>query len=179
MHTLNHFYAKTLKFDLLNKFYYTNLKKLPKLKKIILNFNCKTTDLKTLSTHLLALELVTHQKGVLTVSKHPNLFLKIRKGNPIGCKVILKKTSVLKFLSKSLNEIFPKTKNFDAVIVDRKKKDTNFSFAIKDNLNFPELSENYYLFNDLSDLNLSIVTTAKTKKETTFLLKSLQIPLRS
>ena len=91
MHFLDYFYTKTLKFDLINKFYYKELKNLPKLKKIVLNFNCRTTNLKTLATHLLALELITNQKSNLTISKRPNLLLKIRKGNPVGCKVILKK----------------------------------------------------------------------------------------
>ena len=78
MHFLNYFYTKTLKFDLINKFYYTDLKKLPKLKKIVLNFSCKTIELKTIATHLLALELITGKKGTITLSKRPNLFLKIQ-----------------------------------------------------------------------------------------------------
>lgn len=178
MHFLNYFYTKTLKFDLINKFYYTDLKKLPKLKKVILNFSCKTTELKTLATHLLALELITVQKGILTVSKRPNLLLKIRKGNPTGCKLTLKKTSILNFLSKSINEIFPKIKNFDGLSVHQKIEKTTFSFVIKDTLNFSELTENYYLFNNLSHLSLSFVAAVKEKEEMLFLLKSLQLPLK-
>ena len=178
MHFLNYFYTKTLKFDLINKFHYTDLKKLPKLKKVILNFSCKTTELKTLATHLLALEVITTQKGILTVSKHPNLLLKIRKGNPTGCKLTLKKTLILNFLSKSLNEIFPKIKNFDGIRIHQKVEKTTLSFIIKDTLNFSELTENYYLFNNLSNLSLSFVTTVKAKEEMLFLLKSLQLPLK-
>ena len=100
MHSLEYFNIKTLKFDLINKFHYTNLKKLPKLQKMILSFSCKTTELKILATHLLALELITNQKGILTVSKRPNLLLKIRKGNPTGCKLTLKKTFILNFFPK-------------------------------------------------------------------------------
>lgn len=178
MHFLNYFYTKTLKFDLINKFHYTDLKKLPKLKKVILNFSCKTTELKTLAIHLLALELITTQKGTLTVSKHPNLLLKIRKGNPTGCKLTLKKTSILSFLSKSLNEIFPKIKNFDGIAVHKKVEKTTLSFTIKDTLNFSEITENYSLFNNLIKLSLSFVTTVKEKEEMLFLLKSLQLPLK-
>ena len=178
MHFLNYFYIKTLKFDLTNKFYYTNLKKLPKLKKVILNFGCKTTNLKTLAIHLLALELITNQKGVLTISKRPNLLLKIRKGNPTGCKLTLKKTLILSFLSKSLNEIFPKIKNFDGITVHQKVEKNTLSFVIRDTLNFSELTENYYLFNNLSKLSLSFVTTVKAKEEMLFILKSLQLPLK-
>ena len=178
MHFLNYFYRRTLKFDLINKFYYTDLKKLPKLKKAILNFSCKTTELKPLATNLLALELITNQKGILTVSKQPNLLLKIRKGNPAGCKLSLKKASILNLFSKSFNEVFSKMKNFDGITVNQKVEKTVISFVIKDTLNFSGLSEHYYLFNNLSNLNLSFITSAKTKKEMLFLLKSLQLPIK-
>ena len=143
-----------------------------------MNFSCKTTEIKTLATHLLALELVTVQKGVLILSKHPNLLLKIRKGNPTGCRLTLKKTSILNFLSKSLNEIFSKVKNFEGLSVHQKVEKTTFSFVMKNTLNFSELSENYHLFNNLSNLNLSFVTIVETKEEMLFLLKSLKLPLK-
>lgn len=178
MHFLDYFYMKTLKFDLINKFHYTELKNLPKLKKIVLNFSCKTTDLKMLATNLLALELITKQRGKLTVSKRSNLLLKIRKGNPTGCSLTLKKTYRMPFFSKSFHEIFPKVKDFKGIPVHRAVKKNTFSFTIKDTLNFSELTEHYYLFNSLSSLNISIVTVGNTEKEMLFLFRSLQLPVK-
>ena len=179
MHFLDYFNTKTLKFDLINKFYYTNLKNLPKLKKVVLNFCCKTTELKTLAADLLALELVLKQKGMLTSSKRPNLLLKIRKGSPAGCSLTLKKPFILSFITKSLHETFSKIKNFDKLLISQKVEKTTFSFTIKNTLNFSELSEHYYLFNNLSDLNVSIITVVETREEMLFLLKSLQLPLKT
>ena len=179
MHFSNYFYTKTLKFDLINKFYYTDLKKLPSLKQITLNFSCKTTELKTLATHLIALELISNQKGIITISKRPNLLLKIRKGNPSGCKITLRKTLMINFLSKSFNETFPKIKNFNGIVIHQKVEKGALSFSIKDTLTFSELAEHYYLFNNLSNLNLSFVTKVNTREEMLFLLKSLQLPLQS
>lgn len=178
MHFINYFYKRTLKFDLINKFYYTNLKKLPKLKKIVLSFGCKTTELKSLASSLLALELIAKQKGILTVSKRPNLLLKIRKGNPAGCKLSLKNSSMLNFFSKSFNEVFSKIKNFDGITIHQKVEKTFVSFVIRDTLNFSELTNHYYLFNNLSNLNLSFVTSSGEKEEMLFLLKSLQLPIK-
>lgn len=178
MYFLTYFYNKNLKFDLINKFYYADLKKLPRLKKIILNSSCKTADLKTLATNLLALELITNQKGILTISKRPNLLLKIRKGDPTGCKITLKKSSVLNFFSKNLNEIFPQIKNFNGLVIRQKLEKTAFCFVIKNTLNFSELSEHYYLFNNLSNINLSLVADVETEKELVFLFKSLQLPIK-
>ena len=178
MHFLNYFCTKTLKFDLINKFYYTDLKKLPNLKQIVLNFSCKTTELKILATHLIALELITNQKGITTVSRRPNLLLKLRKGNPSGCKVTLRKTLMINFLSKSFNETFPKVKNFSGMMIHQKVEKNAFSFSVKDTLAFSELAEHYYLFNNLSNLSLSFLTQVNTREEMLFFLKSLQLPLK-
>ena len=178
MHFLAYFYNKTLKFDLINKFYYTDLKKLPKLKKVVLNSSCKTTELKALATNLLALELITNQRGILTVSKRPNLLLKIRKGNPTGCKLTLRKFSMLHFFFKSLNEVFPRIKNFDGITIHRKVEKKACSIVIKNVLNFNELSEHYYLFNNLSNFDISFVANVEKEKEMLFLLKSLQLPVK-
>ena len=179
MHFLNYFYLKTLKLDLINKFHYRDLKELPKLKQIVLNFSCKTTELKTLATHLLALELICNQKGITTVSRRPNLLLKIRKGNPTGCKITLRKTSILNFLAKNLNDTFSKTKNFNGIIINHKIKKGTLSFSIKNTLTFSALAKHYYLFNNMSNFDLAFVTNVKTKEEMFFLLKSLQLPLKS
>ena len=177
MHFLNYFYNKNLKLDLINKFQYSNLKTFPKLKKIILNFGCKTTDIKKLTASLLALELITNQKGVLSIAKRPNLFLKIRKGNPTGCKVLLRKSSMLNFINQNSIEIFPKIKNFNGLKFSKKIKKNSFSYYIKNTLIFSNFMDHYYLFNILVKLEVTVVTDVKTKKELLFILKSLQLVL--
>lgn len=178
MHFLNYFYFKTLKFDLINKFYYSNLKKLPKLKKIVLNFNCKTTNIKTLATNLLALELITNQKGVLTNSKYSNFTLTVNQGNITGCKLTLKKAHMLIFVSKNLNEIFPKIKNFEGIFMNKKMQKTKFEFFVKDTLHFSNISEHYQLFSKLLCLSLSFFTNVSTNNEKLFFFQSLQLPLK-
>jgi len=178
MHFLDYFQSKTLKHDLLNKFYYKNINDLPKLEKIILNFGCKTNDLKQLSIAILALELVTNQKGILTNSKKSNILLKVRKGNPVGCKVTLQKKGVVRFLEKILFEIFPKIKNFNGLTVSRQIKKNSFSYELHNTLSFSELEEHYYLFNNLPKLDITIITKTKTKEEFLFILKSLQFPFK-
>jgi ribosomal protein L5 len=175
MNFLKYFYKNTLKFDLVNKFNYTNLKKLPKIKKITLNFNCKTVELKNLSRHLIALELITNQKSNLAIS---NYSLKIKKGKLSGCKITLKNKHMLLFLSKNLNEIFFDLKNFNEIVINQKTSQPTVSFSIKNSVNFLEISKNYNLFNNLSLLNVFFTLKITTNKELLFLLKSLKIPFR-
>jgi len=178
MHFLKYFYFKTLKYDLINKFSYKNTKKLPKIKKIILSFGCKTTDIKQISASLLALELITLKKGKLTTTKKSNILLKIRKGNPVGCKITLQKKQMFNFLQKMSVEIFPNIKNFNGLTINKTINKTAFSYELQNTLNFNELEEHYYLFNNLPNLSITVITTSKVKEELIFILKSLQLPIK-
>lgn len=179
MHFIENFYFKTLKYDLLNKFMYNNTHKLPKLKKIILNFGSKTANIKQLSSGLLAFELIANQKGTLTTTKKSNILLKIRKGNPTGCKLTLQKYNLFNIFRKTLFEIFPKLKNFNGFIQSRKIKKNAFSYEIHDTFSFSELEGHYYFFNNLPKLDITIITTTQNRKELIFLLKSLQFPFKN
>ena len=176
MRYLKNFYVKNLKHDLINKFFYINIKKLPKLKKIILNFGCKATTLKILATNLLALELITNKKGFLKKAKQPNLNFKIKKGNFTGCKLILYKNLKLNFMSKISTQIFAKIKKFNRLKL-KDDKNNCLSYTIKNLLNFNCLNEKYYLFNNLSNLNITIITDNNKKKQILFFFKCLQLPL--
>jgi large subunit ribosomal protein L5 len=176
MHFIENLYLKTLKYDLSNKFLYTKTQELPELKKIILNFGCKTTNMKNLAASLLALELIALQKGVLTQTTKSDILLKVRKGNPVGCKVVLKKTQMFQFLTRLLVEVIPKTKNFAGFKLNKQPKQSTFSYQLYDSLSFNDLEKNYYLFNNLPQLKITFVTSSKLKNELTFLLTSLQLP---
>ena len=176
---LEDFYLKTLRYDLINKFIYNSPNKLPKLKKIVLNFGSKTADIKELSSSLLAFELISNQRGVLTKTKKSNILLKIRKGNPTGCKVTLHKFNLFTFFEKTLVEIFPRLKNFTGLNLTRKIKKNTFSYELHDTFSFTELESHYYYFNNLPKLDVTIVTTSTNKTELIFILKSLKFPLKN
>jgi large subunit ribosomal protein L5 len=177
MNFIENFYLNTLKYDLANKFFYKNTKDIPKIKKIILNFGCKTTDIKRLSACLLALELVASKKGMLTTTKKANIILKVRKGNPVGCKLTLRNKPMFSFLDKILNNIFPNTKNFTGIKLKKLTNVKYFSYEFHETFAFKELEEHYYLFNNLPNLSVTLVTNTKKKDELIFILKSLQFPL--
>jgi large subunit ribosomal protein L5 len=180
MNILEHYYEKIIKYDLINKFSYTNLRELPKLKKIVVNFGCKSFDIKHLASALLALELITTKRGSLTKSKRANILLKIRKGHPVGCALILKKSDMYQFFFKLLSEVFPNSKDFKGIHSNYKKSDkTSFSFTLKELIAFEELGSHFYLFNKLPSLNITLITNTKTQKELFYLLNSFKLPLIS
>lgn len=175
MNFIKHFYNKNMKYDLLNKFYYINTKKLPKIKKIVITLNCKTTKMASLAFSSLALELVTSQKSQFIISKKANLLLKIRKGNPIGCKVTLKKNKMFKFLENTCCNIIPQLKVLNKMSIESKINKNYFKYNIANLFIFNELEKNYYLFNEIGNLNITIVTDSTKIKETKFLFHSFQL----
>lgn len=176
MHYLEFYYKTVIQHDLINKFNYNNIKKLPKLKKIILNFKAKNFKTKTFASTLFAIELITTKKCIFTTSKKPNIFLKIQKGQPVGGKVILKKTIMYNFLSLLIEEIFPKMNHYIKLKSNTKN---NFSIQLKhNNLTFSNLKEHYNLSDLIPYITITITTNSKTQTELFFLLKSFQFNIK-
>ena len=177
MTILENYYKKVIQYDLINKFSYSHVNEIPQLKKIILNFGCKNFDIKSIASALLSLELVTMKQGSLVKSKRSNLLLKIRKGNPVGCIVVLENDKMYDFLSKLLSDVFPSLKDFKGINVSKNLGITSFSFTLKDLISFKELEKQFYLFINLPPLNVTFITNTKSQKELIFLLHSFKLPL--
>ena len=178
MYILKNYYQSIIQYDLINKFQYKNLQNLPKLQKIVLNFGYKNPNFKNLASALLFLELITTKRGIITTANGPHILLKIKKGNPVGCKVILKKTLMYFFFTRLLIDIFPQIKEFKNFSLQKKNRQSNtFSYQLKNTFIFLEMERNYNLFNILSNLNITIVTNTKTQNELLFLLNSFKLPI--
>ena len=176
MYFLKHYYNEIVKYDFINKFCYNNSDKLPEIKKITLNFECRNFTMQKFAIILLALELISAKKGSITLNKHANVFLKIQKGSPSGCQVILTKKLMYEFLTKLLIDIFPNIKNLSGLklhIINQ-----NFSYSFPSNaVILTELQEYYPLFNSLPILDITVTSTARTSNEIMFLIKSFRFPV--
>lgn len=169
---LNSYIENILNYDLINKFFFNSVKKIPKIKKIYLIFTCGNSFLKDLSASLIALEIISSQKSTFTYLKTSKVLLKLKKGSPVGCAVILRKKKMILFLTELLVFIFPKFLHNIKLASLKKKK--SFSFNIKNPLLFYELEKKYQFFNKLKGLNITIVTNSKNKKELLALLTFLK-----
>ena len=140
---------RIIKQDLINKFQFQNSKKLTQLKKITLNFGCKSFQTQKFAATMLALELIASKKGMVTTAKNPNILLKIQKGQPAGCKVELRNEEICQFITKLSLEILPKLKHFsgfkfgETSIIIRKQLSFTFVFFLGnvDHTNFPMIEK--------------------------------------
>lgn len=169
MFFLNNYNDRIIKYDLINKFNYKNVISIPKLEFIILTFNLKKWDSGALINLLSSLKLIILKTPKITTSKISNVVFKIRKGQPIGCKLTLRKIYLHKFLFILINKILPKSK-FTKI-----SKHNMFSLTLKNVLIFNELEQNYQFFKNLPGLNIHFKFSKSTYKELIYLIKSYKL----
>nr|YP_010377409.1 ribosomal protein L5 [Navicula tsukamotoi]QYB23096.1 ribosomal protein L5 [Navicula tsukamotoi] len=172
MNPFKNYYKRIVKQDFINKFKTNRNKKLPKLKKITLNFGCKSFPLPKFATTMLALEIITKKKPSITKSKKPNILLKIQKGQPVGGKVELKKNSAYTFINNLNLTILAQFKNFSGV---KMKNHTLFCQLPKNTIKLQELEAQYPLFSELPILDINISTNVKNTNELMFFAKSMKL----
>ena len=176
-------YEKTVKNQMLSKFSYGNIMAVPKIEKVIVNtgfgkaITPKTTDEKRKFQEYISkqLEELLGQKPVLIEARKSIASFKLREGNIIGVKAVLRGQKMYDFLDRLVNIVLPRTRDFRGIKLSA-IQDGNLNIGIKEHIAFPEISPEkaYYLFG----LQVTIVTSAKTEEETKELFELLDFPLR-
>jgi ribosomal protein L5 len=181
MHLLEYYYKKIIRYDLINKFpKNNNLKKIPKLKKIVLNLGCENLDLKKFLSNALFLELCASSDAKITRYRKSDIVLQIRKGTPAGCKAVLKGKLMYSFLNKLLSDIFPRIESFKKLSLRKKSLSTYLSFSIEEIAPaFSEFEEHYDTLDgaNLPKLDVTLVTDSTSKEEFMFLIESFKLPV--
>lgn len=160
-------------YDLINKFFFTSVFKIIKFNKIVLNIGQPDCKKEKILAVILALELLTNQKGNFTKSKKNIIELKIKKGAIVGCKITLRKKNMFLFLEKLILFYFPKIKDFKGFQINTE----NFSFSINNILNFFELSDEFSQFSQLPKLDVVLVLKNSNIETTKILLNNFNFPI--
>ena len=171
MAVFEYYYKRIIKQDLLVKFNYKNSLQIPNLEKIVLSFSASQSSLRQLLPLLAALTLISSQTPSLITSKRLHLFLKVKNGVPVGCKVDLRGKRKFLFLEKILIYILPRLKDIKWSQAHR-----NFSFSIDNIFLFKEIEKDYEFFQSLPKLNVDLVFKARFKEEIFCLLSAFKFP---
>ncbi len=119
---------------------------------------------------------ITGQKPSLRAAKKSIAAFKVREGDKIGVAVTLRGARMTGFLDKFINVAIPRTRDFRGY--DKKSIDEigNLTLGVKEQSIFPETSDEDV--KDLFGMAVTIVTTAKTKKEAEGFFDILGIPFK-
>ena len=161
----------------LNKeFNYSNVHQIPKIAKIHvscgLGLNAQNRTYLQKATD--EIRTITGQHPVLTSAKKSIAGFKVREGMPLGLTVTLRRKKMYAFLEKFIKLVLPRIRDFRGLDPNNFDKFGNYNVGISDQLVFPEID--YDNVEQKRGFNITIVTTAKTKKEGFYLIQQLGFP---
>ena len=170
-------YEKEIVSKLMNKLSLKNKHEVPKIEKIILNMGLgeDASDGKKLKTCAEDLALIAGQKAVITKFKKSISNFKTRKGANAGIKVTLRANRMYEFIDRLVNIALPRIKDFRGLSSKGIDKSFNYSFGVKEHIIFPEV--NFDKVDKIRGLDITMVTSSKSKVGTLELLKEFNFPL--
>ena len=176
---LKNTYEKVILPKLMTKLKCSNKHQVPKIIKIVLNIGLgeDATDTKKIKACQDDLTSIAGQKAIVTKFRKSIANFKTRKGFPAGVKVTLRSAKMYEFMDRLVNIALPRIKDFRGLSSNGVDKFGNYSFGIKEHLIFPEI--NYDKVDKIRGMDITLVTTSKTKEGTVELLKEFNLPLSS
>ena len=176
---LKEIYYKEIQPSLKTQFGFKNLYMGPKLQKVVINMGLGLdgNDSKVLKSCEEDLAKITGQKPVVTKFKKSVANFKTRKGSNAGVKVTLRSNKMYEFIDRLVNIALPRVKDFRGLNSKGIDNSCNYSFGIKEHIVFPEV--NFDKVEKIRGLDITIVTTSKSKEGTLELLKEFNFPLNN
>ena len=160
------------------EFNYSTVMQVPRLEKIVINqgLGAATQDKKIIETAINELTAITGQKAVATLSRKDISNFKVRKKNPIGVRVTLRRDKMYEFLERLVRVALPRIRDFKG-IEGKLDGRGNYTLGITEQIIFPEI--NIDSISKLLGMNITFVTTAKTDEEGYALLREFGLPFKN
>jgi large subunit ribosomal protein L5 len=148
--------------------------------RVILNFSFRDIDFNKKRTlpFFFAMELLTGQKAVATLSSKNILLWKLRKGMLVGCKVTLRRKNLNEFFD-SLALAIPRMEKFKAISTKTlKRSETSLvSLRLAEIVFFFQLELGLGVNSDVKWLDIHFLFNVLTIEEKVFLLRGKRIPV--
>jgi large subunit ribosomal protein L5 len=163
--------------NLMSKLNYKNAYAVPKIEKVVINMGlgADASDQKKIKSSTQDISAITGQHPIVTKFKKSISNFKSRKGASAGLKVTLRNNRMYEFIDRMINIALPRIKDFKGLKESSCDKFGNFSFGIKEHIIFPEI--NFDKVDSIKGLDVTIVTTSKSKEDAIFLLKEFNFPI--
>jgi large subunit ribosomal protein L5 len=172
-------YREVIRPDLMKQFGYTNELEVPRIEKIVLNIGAgeAAQDKKKAQSVINDLTAIAGQRAVITNAKKDVATFKIRKGNPIGARVTLRKDRMYEFLDRLVTTALPRVRDFRGVSVKSFDGCGNYAMGMREHIVYLEID--YDKTETSWGMDIVIQTTAKTDEEAKALLAGFQMPFEN
>jgi large subunit ribosomal protein L5 len=162
-----------------SRFNYKSVMQVPAIEKIVINqgLGKAVSDKKIIDTGVEELTLIAGQKAVPTLSKKSVSNFKLREDMPIGVRVTLRGDKMYEFLDRLITVSLPRVRDFRGIGDKGFDGRGNYTLGVKEQIIFPEIS--LEKVKNITGMNITFVTTAKTDEEGFELLKAFGMPFAS
>lgn len=150
---------------------------------ILLNPECQINSIPSIESVILSakfaddaksaicvLDLLAFSRPSLTKNKTTNLSLKLKKGEVVGCILVLRKKPMYTFLERFVFEILPSQKSLKGL----KEAKNSIHWHFSDVFVLDDISNHYMYLQGLRSLDVLVIT----KKANTKFYQALRFPLK-
>lgn len=158
-------------------FSYKNRMQAPRLVKVVISTGTgKIKDKKKVELIQDRIARITGQKSAARGAKKSIATFKLRKGDVVGYQVTLRGARMYDFLDKLNHIALPRSRDFRGISVKSIDAMGNITIGLKEHTIFPETSDEN--LSDVFGIAITIVSSAKSKKEADAFYRHIGIPLQ-
>jgi len=169
---------KTAFNDLKAEFGWSNVMQTPKIQKVVVSVGVGKMAKDKSKVELVEdrLAKITGQKPASRGAKQAISTYKTRIGDKVGYQVTLRGKRAEDFLNRVVHIALPRTKDFKGISAGAIDEMGNYTLGIKEHTVFPETADEE--LKDVFGMAVTVVTTAKNKKEAEAYLRHLGFPFK-
>ncbi|MBI1177939.1 50S ribosomal protein L5 [bacterium] len=168
-------YQQQVKPALVEKRGYKNVHQVPRMEKIVVNMGVSSLLEKTaVEDAAKDLGIITGQKPVICNSRKSIATFKLRKGQPVGCRVTLRRDHMYEFFDRLVSAALPRIRDFRGISRRAFDGRGNYSLGVSDQSIFPEIELDKV--KRQQGMDITIVTSAGSDEEAFDLLKLMGMP---
>ena len=154
---------------------YLNIHQIPRMEKIVVNMGVSASLEKgAIEDAAKDLSQITGRKAVISKSRHDIANFKLRGGQPIGCRVTLRKDAMYEFFDRLVATALPRIRDFRGLSPRKFDGRGNYTFGVGDQTIFPEIELDK--IKRTQGMDITIVTNARNDAAALELLKLMGFP---
>ena len=158
------------------KHQYVNVHQIPRLVKIVVNMGVSASlEKNAVEDAAKDLALITGRKPAISKSRHSIANFKLRAGQPIGCRVTLRRDAMYEFFDRLVATALPRIRDFRGLSPRKFDGRGNYTFGVAEQTIFPEIDLDK--IKRTQGMDITIVTSAQSDAEAQDLLKLMGFPL--
>jgi len=168
-------YVKEVVPALKEKRRYANVHQVPRMQKIVVNMGVSASlEKSAIDDAAKDLAQITGRKAAVSKSRHSIANFKLREGQPIGCRVTLRRDAMYEFFDRLIATALPRIRDFRGLSPRSFDGRGNYTLGVNDQTIFPEIELDK--IKRQQGMDITIVTSARNNEEALDLLKMMGMP---